>query len=310
MEQDMSAVKGLRLRHFRIVIALADEKSVTRAAGRLFVTQAAVSKALAEIERILGARLFDRRGRGLDATPLGLRVIAAARRIQTELSVLDDEVGEMLSGTSGTVKVGVQTISAQSFIAHAVSAVKADAPHLDIHLTDGVLSEHLENLRAGELDLVFGRIAPELLLPDLDGYAIVEDATVVVAGPDHPLAGNPSLMLEDVVDQAWILSPPGTPMRDHFRRILAERGLALPIDRVETNGTLMTLTFLHETKRLGLLPERFARQWADRGVIRTLPLRLDGINAPIGLIVPRDRTQGPAVRRFVSIVRGEIAALG
>ncbi len=297
----------IRLRHLRLIRALDEERSVTRAAERLFISQAAASKALAEIEHAVGDRLFKRHGRSVEPTELGRRMILGAHRVLSEFHALDQEIGDLVSGIAGTVNIGVQTLSAQAFIAQAIEALKREHPRMTLRLIDGVLTEHLDNLRLGGLDLVFGRISPDLMAPDLTGTPIIDDPTVLVAGLGHPLDDGRPLTLADVAGQAWCLSPPGTPTMDHFAQQLAAQGLAPPEDQVETHGTLMMLMILRTSHRLALLPERFARHWAAQNVLTVLPLRLEGITAPIGLIWVRDRKPAPAARRCREIVGREIA---
>src|SRR5262245_30515671 len=85
----------LEVRHLRLVQAVADEQSVTRAAGRLHLSQSAVSHQLLDLERDLGTRLFDRIGKRMVPTPAGARVLSYAERLLGELSTLERDIVEL-----------------------------------------------------------------------------------------------------------------------------------------------------------------------------------------------------------------------
>ena len=115
-----AAMKFLRqrvnLRHLRLVLVLDEERSITRTAERLCISQAAVSKTRAEFEKGIGAPLFEWFGNRLEVTPLGKCVLLSARRILAELECLSDEFAQMSSGMRGVLSIGSRTVSGQPFI--------------------------------------------------------------------------------------------------------------------------------------------------------------------------------------------------
>src|SRR5262245_50251594 len=102
-----TAIKFLRqrvsLRHLRLILVLDEERSITRTAERLCISQAAVSKTRAEIEKGIGAPLFEWFGHNLEVTDVGRCVLQSARRIVAELECLSDEFQLMKSGMSGVL---------------------------------------------------------------------------------------------------------------------------------------------------------------------------------------------------------------
>src|SRR5262245_14820895 len=71
----------LKLRHVRLIIAREQTRSVTRAAENIGISQVGASKALAQIEASIGAKLFERRRTGLEPTETGLRFLESSRKI-------------------------------------------------------------------------------------------------------------------------------------------------------------------------------------------------------------------------------------
>lgn len=285
----------LKLRHLRLTVALAQAGTLTRAAADLRISQAAASKTLSEIEHLLGLAPFERAGNRWLPTAAGAELAATARRILAEIERLDAELRWRREGTRGTVAIGVHAASGQDFFVAAGTAIKAAHPHLTLRIAEGLLPRLLEDLRAGALDLVFGRISPELLAPDLEAIGVAGDTETVIASLDHPLAGTTGLEWKDVVDEAWCLPLPGTPSRETFERALAEQGLAVPADRIEVNSTL-TLALMARRPLLALVPCGIAERWIARQ--RAIPLSLPPLpaGAPIGLIWPRETGMTSATR--------------
>ena len=96
----------LKLRHLRVIDALMEAKSVSGAAKILHITQPAVSKALREIEDILGAALFRRGPQGLSLTDYGRIVLMHGRQMQTQLQRMVEEIEAIRAGDSGVVTIG------------------------------------------------------------------------------------------------------------------------------------------------------------------------------------------------------------
>src|SRR5436190_15692303 len=98
----------LEIRHLRLVAAVADCGSLTRAADRLHLTQSALSHQLRDIESRLGAPLFVRLSRRMALTPEGDRILASARRVLDELRRAEDDVRGMSDAGRGVLRLCTQ----------------------------------------------------------------------------------------------------------------------------------------------------------------------------------------------------------
>src|ERR1700722_933308 len=171
----------IKLRHLRLVQILEEERSVSRAAERLCISKAAVSKTRAEIEAEIGAPLFERSNNRLEVTEFGKRVLQSARRILGELDSLCEEGGLLRSGMRGTLTIGIRSISAQPFVARATAAFKKVHPDLTIRLIDADLPSLLDRLVKGDIPLLVGRVDAEHARVGFDSRVIFADPNVVVA---------------------------------------------------------------------------------------------------------------------------------
>ena len=142
----------MNLKHLETFAWIARLGSFSAAAERLGTSQPAVSMRIAELERTLGTKLFDRAGRSARITPKGRELIDYAERILSLASEAEDRLGDLRS-VSGRLRLGVSETVALTWLPHLVARLNETYPHLmidlDIDLTNGLWRK----LRAAELDL-------------------------------------------------------------------------------------------------------------------------------------------------------------
>lgn len=295
---------NLKPRHLQLLASLDDFRSLVKVASYFNVTQPAVSKALADLERMLEVRLFERTGRGLEPTIYGQCMIRHARGLLSDLQQAREELVALRSGESGRVAVGVLPASAPVLIPKAIATLKSDAPHTTVLLQEGTLATLLPELQVGNLDLIVGTIPPARLAAGLATEVLYdEDPIVLVAGAHHPLVRRRKLRWADLVDFPWIIPPPGASMREPFERALAERRLPLPVNRVESVALISNKTILQETLAIGFFSKRIAEHYGDLRLVAILPLELPHLVGPIGAMWTRNKPQLPAVKRLLSSLR-------
>lgn len=304
------ATDRIKLRHLRTVLAIADSGSVTAAAQWLFVSQAAVSKTVAEVELLLGAELFQRSGRAIVPTEAGQRFIRTSRRVAAEMEVLDEEISLLASGGTGLLRVGLQLVSGHDLLVKTIGRLKQHYPETVIQLKDGILPELLQDLRHGSLDLVLGRMVPALVAPDLLGVPVaVSEPYIVVTSVNHPILSVPDLRWADLSAQAWCLPLRETPLRRHFDAFMAQQLLPQPLKSTETNSITMLLMLLQAMPLVAVAARSLAHEWAARGQVSLTRLTMLPQADPIGLIWSDKLASVPLGRffrdEFLAIAKGE-----
>jgi len=290
----------IKLRQLRVVLAVDEHGSITRAAEHLFITQAAVSKAIAEVETLVGTDLFERKGRSITPTDAGHHVIRTARRVVGELKLLGEEVALISEGGAGLLIIGLQAISILQIVAKVVAMMKTRHPRVTIRLVEDTLPNLLRELRAGRVNLVFGRMIRGLLTPDLDGAQILSEPYVVIASRSHPLLQQARPDWEEACSQIWCLPLPGTPIREHFADSMSALHVAMPARVIETVSAITIATLLQTMPLLALAPANLAEEWVRSGVCTVTPLQLPERPEPIGLIWSATASFSSSARIFRS----------
>ena len=167
-------------------LAVADTGSFTGAAEKLFLTQPAISKRIAQLEEQLGARLFDRIGRQIHLTEAGLALLPRARNVVRELEDMSRSISGLSGEVSGTLRIGTSHHIGLHRLPPVLRQFSREYPQvqLDIHFIDS--EEAWEGVLHGDLELGVVTLPP---VADERVYSepIWDDPLVFMAAPELSL---------------------------------------------------------------------------------------------------------------------------
>lgn len=209
----------LEFRHLRIVITVADEGSITRAAAVLGLSQPSLTSQLQRIERALGAPLFERAHTGVVPTSFGRTVLAKARAVISEMAHLRDTAVAARPAADRPVllRLGSYPGSLLSVVVPRLAEVFAvDHPALRVQAhSDPSTADLLARVRAGRLDaaIVVEHLGFELPTPEgvLREVVIPVEPRFVALSDGHRLAARTEVDLADLAEENWVVDP----QRDH-----------------------------------------------------------------------------------------------
>lgn len=294
---------NLKLRHLQLLVALDEFRHLGRAAEFLSITQPAVSKSLAEIERTFGLELFSRSTRGTEPTQYGRAVVRFARSVLADFDRTRDELAAAASGAAGRVSVGAMVVATPGLVSRAVAMLKARSAQTTVSLEEGDLTRLLPRLRVGELDLFVGRLEPGYAAPDLAAEPLYQEPMCLVCRPDHPVATARRCRWSDVAGLPWVVPPAWASSRVKLNQQFYRRDLDPPSDVVESASFLMTLTFLRDRGAVAFVARTVARFLEREGLARALPLKVPIELPPVGIITPRGRSKTPACEQMIGFLR-------
>lgn len=293
----------LKTRHLVLLVELGRHGSILHAAQAANLTQPAASKLLGELEHSIGVPLFERLPRGVVATRYGEVLIRRAGAALAEMDAAHQEIMELLSGLSGRVAVGTVMTPSISLLPKAVKLLKAR--HARVHVSISVDSSKvlIARLRAGELDLVIGRILDTESAAELNFEPLTDEPHSLIARAGHPQVNNPNLSLEDLAREGWILPPAGSILRDRLTALFLSRGLDQPAETVETIALPMITNLLMDSDMVVALPEELVRPYLDVGLLAVLPydlgLRMDWY----GIVTRKHHQLSPGAQAMLQTVR-------
>jgi DNA-binding transcriptional LysR family regulator len=294
----------LRMKQLQLLIALDEHQSLNKASSAMAMTQSAASKALAEVESMLDATLFERTKRGLVPNQFGRAVIRYARVLGADVAALCDEVAQIRSGTGGRLAVGVIMGAVSGLVAPVVGEVSARYPGLAIEIVEDTSARMLALLDDGRLDLVVGRVSVSNQPRKYTYQAIAEEPLSVVVGFCHPRPSVKPMRFSELEAYRWITYTSSMPMNELLSREMDLAGLLMPENTISTSSTFVTIALLQQSKDLiSILPASVAELFARQRMVRILPVELKSRSQTFGVVTRKDGHLSTAARHFVQVLR-------
>lgn len=192
----------LELRHLRLVEAIAVEGAMTRAAGRLHITQSALSHQLAGLEEALGVSLFRRVPRGMILTPSGERLLDCARSVLATVREAETIVTAAKSEAHGVLRISTECYTCYHWLPSRLKTFQANFPGLEVEIVVEATRRPIEALIAGELDLAIVSGLPAQAA--VTSRLLFEDEMVAILSPEHRLTSRRSLRPQDFAAERLI----------------------------------------------------------------------------------------------------------
>ncbi len=263
----------LDLRQLRVLAAVAESGSMTRAAARLSYTASAVSQQMAALERQVGAPLLVRHARGARLTEVGRLLCEHAAAVDDRLRTAEREVRDLIELRAGRLRLGAFASAASRLIPDAITEFRSR--HAEITLSLDILDPAfaVEAVTAGRLDLavVFDYPpGPTLDVGDLTREVLLDDPVLVAVQPGHPCAGELVVSVADLSTEPWIRDCGPDPMcRDMLDRFCREGGFN-PTIAFEADNYLTIGRLVEAGVAVALVPGLAADQMPEGVVLRPL----------------------------------------
>jgi DNA-binding transcriptional LysR family regulator len=302
--------RRIRLRDLHIVLAVAEEGSMTKASAKLAISHPVISKTVSDLEQTLGVPLFDRNSRGVQLTSFGQALLKCGTNVFDEMRqglkeiefLADPSSGKLAVGGPEIVMAGILPAISESFL-QQFPGVQLRVVHADTALMQ--FSQLLDR----QVELLIGRVPRRLVEDDLVSEPLLEEPFVAVAGLDSQWARRRSIELSELIEEAWVLPPydsaPGLLIAELFH----SAGGVPPEARIVTLSIQLTITLIASGRFVGLLPNSVARLSAKRVGLKILPVKLPAIRYSVEIITVRNRTPSPLAKLFIDQARAVVKSL-
>lgn len=221
---DVMSIKSA-LPELRVFTALAESGHFTRAAERLGMSQSSLSAALGKLERVLGARLFDRHTRACRLTDAGIALLPAAQRLVADWDHLVADARDFTRFARGRVAIAAPNAQCALLLPPVIRRFRDSHPGVRVELHDVPEHEVHALVRGGIADL--GIATQTDARSDLVATPLNADEFIAVMAPSHPVAARRSLEWAQIAREDVIGYLPGNPVRRLLEEKLAERGIVL-----------------------------------------------------------------------------------
>ena len=197
----------IELRLWRQFLAVAEELHFSRAAQRLSMTQPPLTQAIAQLEALLGMRLFERTKRSVQLTAAGAALVPEVRDLLARAAAMPVLARASADGEAGRLRLAFVSTVGFDLLPRWVRAFREQYPRVQLELTEATGDVQLDALARGEIDAGFMLHSPDFAPPGLACQRLSHDPLVVALPEESALATLPGLALKDVLDQPLVIFP-------------------------------------------------------------------------------------------------------
>lgn len=195
----------MELRHLRYFVAVAEELHFGRAAARLHISQPPLSQQIKALEGEVGVELFHRTRRTVSLTDAGKAFLPAARATLDQAQRAETLARDVAAGRQGRLAVAFVTSASYSILPDAIRGFRSAFPGVDLTLREMIPSDQIQALTRQEVDV--GLLRPPLKERGIIARTVLEEPLVAALPVDHVLAKRPSVLLEQLRSEDWVLFP-------------------------------------------------------------------------------------------------------
>lgn len=285
------------MRQLRYFVALADAGQYRRAAERMGISQPSLSLQIAALEERLLLRLIERRRTGIVLTPAGRDVLVRARAILTQAEEMMAQAQSLTSGVTGTLRLAATPTIGPYMLPAVVRHLHESYPGLRLIARDGPPRDMVEDLLAGQHDLILTQLP--LSAGDLTLRRLYREPLFLAVARDHPLALRQQVTRDDLAGLDLLSLSPGYALQDTVATLARDTGARL---QTEYEGTSLDALRQMVAMNMGatLLPALYIRSevaGADPDVV-ALPFR-GGLTRMVGVAWRRSLGRPRLIDRFL-----------
>ena len=294
-------------RQLQAFVALAEQRSFTRAARLCHLSQPAFSALIGQLEDTLGLRLFDRSTRHVEPTAEGLAFELSARRVLAEFDGAVSDLGDRLARRRGRVAIALLPSLAAGWLPDVLHGYRAQFPGVEIAVADVLSEACVERVRSGQADFALAAIRADT--PELRAEPFCSDGFHLVCPPDHPLATLLEVRPRDVAAYPFIHMARSSSVRQYLDAALhpLQMQTLMEVDQLAT-----AMGMVRAGLGVSLMPALTLFHFAQPGLL-TRPLHWPGLTRQIYLVRRRERSLSLAAQSLFDRVlaqppQGEVPA--
>lgn len=285
---------------YRIFHEVSKSESFSKAAAQLFMTQPAISQAIAQLERDLGTTLFLRSRKGVTLTKEGQLL---HDYVNSALGILEVGEGKMLEFqnlTSGELRIGVGDTIARYYLLPYLEAFYKRYPSIKLKVLNGTTSEILQLIQSGEADMGICNLPIENDTLDVQPCKEVQD--IFVCGDKYRNMAKEPVEIEFLVKMPLIFLEKNANSRKYVERYLFEKGHAIAPE-FELGSHDLLLEFAKINLGIACVTREFCEEELERGQLFEIQLTTPIPKRHIGIVTLKNVPLARATAKFVEMMQ-------
>ena len=262
----------LEVRHLRLIRAIAEEGSVTRAGNRLFLTQSALSHQLRDIETKLGVTLFDRVNKKMLLTSAGKRILIAANEILDHLDRLEEDVKRIASNQEGVLRISTECYTCYHWLPQVLKRFNVEYPGIDVKIIVEATGDPISAVLDGVIDVGLTNSARQN--QKIRYQPLFRDEYVVIVSRDHPFCSKSWISANDFQDQHLVIYSAPEENRVFQKILVPARVSPRRVSSVQLTEAIVEM--VKAGLGIGILSKWSIAQQLEFGMVQAIPLTKRG----------------------------------
>lgn len=292
--------RRMKLHDLHVLMTVVQAGSMNKSAALLNTTQPAVSRSIADLERSLGVRLLDRHQQGVEPTEYGRALLRCGMAVFDELREGVRNIESLADPTAGELRIGCNPCLTAGFVSDVMEQLSRRYPRLVFHVISADGAALRRHVLERKVDLLIARQSGSVIDKQLRFEFLFDDSYVIAAGVQSSWSRRRTIKLAELAAEPWVMPEPDTGASSFALEVFRAHGLDFP----------RASAFVAPVARMNLLATgRFlsifsqSRVYTNRSQLKVLPVALQKVRLPIGIITLRGRALSPTAQLFIKDAR-------
>jgi DNA-binding transcriptional LysR family regulator len=296
--------RRLKLRDLYVLKRVVQLGSMGRAATELAVSQPAVSKAITDLEGVLGVRLLDRSRRGVEPTTYGSAMLKWSVAVFDDLRQGVEEINWLADPTAGELRIGTTEAMTTGLVPTVIDRLSRQHPRMVFNvLLAPAVAQLNRDLRERTIDFFLAHLVMPMSDEDLDIEILFEDSMLVAAGPNNKWHRRRSILAAELIDEPWALPPYDSFIGSIVKEAFRAKGLQGPRTTVKSYSLQLYTALLATGRFLAVRSASSLRLSGKRLAMKALSVDLPIRPVHVGIVRLKNRTISPAGQLFIECAR-------
>jgi DNA-binding transcriptional LysR family regulator len=213
----------IELAELRVFLAAAEERSFSRAATRLHLSQSAVSQNIQSLEKTFGIELFVRHGRSVWLSEAGQSLLPLAKEVIGSSRLMEEAMNNIQAQVTGEITIGCSTTSGKYLLPNLVASFRREYPSVHVRIAIMTREEVVTRIIDGRLPL--GVVSKRIDQRDIEHQPLFEDHVILIVPPEHPWGDYGRALPSDLLEQPIIMREDNAGTSEVMLEGLAEHGI-------------------------------------------------------------------------------------
>lgn len=290
----------MKINSIRDFLTVAERGSLRAAARQLGLAQPAMTRSIQELEKELGAVLFERRAKGVQLTPMGEVFLRRAQAVRSEFRRAQEEIDQLRGETHGHIRLGLSSVPHMALLPNALGPFRQRFPNVTLDITDSVLPRVELELTGGTMDFYIGPIHDDIS-SDLSVEKLFDNSRVILGRKGHPLAHARSL--RELAGAEWVTTSVTHRAEDEISPIFKAYDLPAPRLLVRGQSALTFFFTVAHSDLLTMLPVQWTQVPLFRGFVQKIDVAESLAAPPICIVRRTGLPLTPAAEYFCDMMR-------